>query len=84
MGRDTSLQLRGVPTRLHQRLRRYTRRSGSSMSRFAIEILADDLSRPTIEEWLARVESRTPVVLPPGITAADLVHEARREEDVED
>ena len=47
------------------------------MSQYVIEILADDLSRPTVAEWVAAVGKSPPIDLR-GRTGADLVREGRR------
>jgi len=53
------------------------------MSQYVIEILKDDLARPTIAEWAAEVEKLPPIDLG-GKTGADLVREGRRELGLED
>ena len=53
------------------------------MSQYVIEILADDLARPTLAEWLAEVGKSPPIDLG-GKTGADLVREGRRELGLED
>ena len=81
--KKADLQIRGIPTVLRDRLRRRAAGKGVSMSQYVIEILTDDLARPTIAEWVARVRSRPRIDLG-GKTGADLVHEARREMGWED
>jgi hypothetical protein len=81
--RTTNVQLRGVPVNLRDRLRRRAARKGVSMSRYVIEILEDDLARPTLSAWLAEVGKLPPVDLG-GETGADLVRAARREMGLED
>lgn len=82
-GRTTDLQLRGVPVSLRDRLRRRAARKGVSMSRYVIEILQDDLARPTLPEWLAEV-GKLPRVDLKGETGADIVRAARREMALQD
>ena len=53
------------------------------MSQYVIEILTDDLSRPSLADWLAEVGKSPPIDLE-GKTGADLVREGRRELGVED
>jgi antitoxin FitA len=77
------LQIRGVPVALRERLRRRAAGKGVSMSQYVIEILKDDLRRPTMAEWLAEV-GRLPPINMGGETGADLVRAARREMGLED
>ncbi len=81
--RKTDVQIRGVPVALRERLRRRADSKGLSMSQYVIEILTDDLARPTIAEWLAEVGKSPPIDLG-GKTGADLVREGRRELGLED
>jgi hypothetical protein len=53
------------------------------MSQYVIEILKDDLARPTVAEWAAEVGTLPPVDLG-GKTGAELVRETRREMGLED
>jgi hypothetical protein len=82
-GRKTDVQLRGVPVALRERLRKRANSKGLSMSQYVIEILADDLARPTVAEWAAEVGKLPPIDLG-GRTGADLVRETRREMGLED
>lgn len=77
------MQIRGVPVALRDRLRRRADRKGVSMSQYVIEILEDDLARPTIAEWMAEVGKLPPIDFG-GKTSAELVREARREMGLED
>jgi plasmid stability protein len=81
--RRTDLQIRGVPVALRERLRRRASRKGLSMSQYVIEMLKDDLSRPTVAEWVAEVGKLPPVDFG-GETSAELVRAGRRELDLED
>jgi len=81
--RTTDVQLRGVPVSLRDRLRRRAAGKGVSMSQYVIEILRDDLARPTVAEWVAEVGKLPPIDLR-GKSGADLVREGRRELGLED
>lgn len=81
--RRTDLQIRGIPVALRERLRRRASRKGLSMSQYVIEILKDDLARPTVAEWVAEVGKRPPVDFG-GETSAELVRAGRRELGLED
>ena len=82
-GRKIDLQVRGMPLALRERLRRRADGKGLSMSQYVIEILADDLARPTLAEWLAEVGKSPPIDLG-GKTGAELVREGRRELGLQD
>ena len=81
--RRTDLQIRGIPVALRERLRRRAGRKGLSMSQYVIEMLKDDLSRPTVAEWVAEVGKLPPVDFG-GETSAELVRAGRRELGLED
>ena len=81
--KKTDVQIRGVPVALRERLRRRADSKGLSMSQYVIEILADDLARPTVTEWVAALGKSPPIDLR-GRTGADLVREGRRELGSED
>ena len=81
--RKTDLQIRGVPVALRERLRRRAAGKGVSMSQYVIEILKDDLARPTMAEWLAEGGKLPPIDMG-GKTSAELVREGRKELGLED
>lgn len=70
------LQVRNVPAELREKLRRRAKSKGLSMSEYVIQVLRDDIERPTLAEWLEEVR-RLPSV--PGVSGAELVRQARRE-----
>ncbi len=70
------IQVRGVSTRTHKRLRAKAKDEGKSLSEYLrgeLELLGE---QPTIEAWLARVESREPVG---GETGAESIRAVRAE-----
>lgn len=77
------MQLRGVPVVLRDRLRRRADSKGLSMSQYVIEMLQDDLARPTVAEWAAEVGKHPPIDTS-GKAGAELVRETRREMGLED
>ena len=81
--RRTDLQIRGIPVALRERLRRRASGKGLSMSQYVIEILKDDLARPTVAEWVAEVGKLPPVDFC-GETSAELIRAGRRELGLED
>jgi len=81
--KKTDVQIRRVPVALRERLRKRADSKGLSMSQYVIEILTDDLARPTLAEWLAEVGKSPPIDLG-GKSGADLVREGRREFGLDD
>jgi hypothetical protein len=73
------LQLRRVPRALRDKLRKRASSKGMSMSKYAVQVLAEGVERPTLDEWLSMVRSDPPVVI--GPSAAELIREARHEVD---
>lgn len=47
------LQVRNLPAELHEALAERARTQNLSMSEYVIRLLRRDLSRPTVEEWVA-------------------------------
>lgn len=83
--KTTDLQIRGMPVALRERLRRRAGGKGLSMSQYVIERLRQDLELPTIDEWLDGVAKLPRIDLRALRTSgADLVREARAEDDAED
>lgn len=83
--KKTDLQIRGVPVALRERLRARAARKGVSMSQYVIERLRQDLDLPTIDEWLDEVAKLPKIDLAAlGTSGAQLVREARAEDDAED
>ena len=83
--RTTDLQIRGIPVPLRDRLRQRADRKGLSMSQYVIEKLKADLALPSTDEWLAEAAKLSAVDLAAhDLSGAQLVHEARAEDDAED
>lgn len=83
--RTTDLQIRGIPVALRERLRTRATLKGVSMSQYVIERLRQDLDLPTIDEWLDEVAKLPKIDLAAlGTSGAQLVREARAEDDAED
>lgn len=81
--RTVDLQIRKMPALLRDRLRVRARRKGKTMSQYVIDVLGEDLERPTIDEWLSELRQLPPIPRPKGVTGVTLVREAREEEDRE-
>jgi len=66
------LQIRGVPSRLQQRIRQKAARKGVSMSKYVIQILEDNVDQPdSINDWLDEITSLPPIPgYRPGMGAA--------------
>ena len=78
--KTTDLQIRGIPVKLRDELRRKAESKGVSMSQYLIDLIKRDVPRKMpLEEWLALVHTDPPVDL--GRPAAELVQEAREEDD---
>jgi len=70
-----ALQIRNVPEAVHRRLKVQAASNGKSLSEYLLAELHRVAERPTREEMLARLKSRTPVTLRPS--AAELIAEDR-------
>jgi plasmid stability protein len=76
------IQVRNVPERLHRELKRRAKLHGETLTDYIQGILEREVARPDRRDVLARILRREPVDLG-GITAAELVREARRDADRE-
>lgn len=79
----SAIQVKDVPSELHERLRERARSEGRSMSDYVLRMLERDLALPTKREWLDRLKSRESVT---GITSEEIVasiHEGRAERDAQ-
>jgi plasmid stability protein len=62
---STMIQIRNVPGDLHRRLKSRAALAGTSMSEYILRELRRVLERPTREELLARIATRTSAQLDP-------------------
>ena len=67
-----NLQIRNVPSGLHERLRRYAREDNRSMSDIVLAAIRRELD---MREWQKRLAQDPPTDL--GVPAAVLLHEER-------
>ncbi len=74
----TNIQIRGASTALLEKLRARARSKGKTMSQYAMELLEEDLSRPTLDEVLDRI-ARHRIPVKGDMTGAQAVREAREE-----
>jgi len=58
--KKVDLQVRGVPAGLRRKLGQKAASRGMSMSKYVIEVLSDDVERPTLEEWFREVDAHRP------------------------
>lgn len=69
------VQIRNMPDEMHARLKARAATSGMSLSDYLLNELRHIAERPTLEEMLARLESREPVC--PEESAEDAVRAER-------
>ena len=77
--KTTDLQIRGIPVKLRDDLRRKAESKGVSMSQYLIDLIHRDVQKMPLDEWIAMVRKNPRVDI--GMSAAELLHEARAEED---
>jgi len=69
------IQLRHVPEAVHKKLKSRAARQGMSLSDYLVREVTKIAEEPTLEEALARISRRTPVLLTE--TAAEAVRAER-------
>src|SRR6266566_4469455 len=77
--KTTDLQIRGIPVKTRDALRRKAESKGVSMSQYLVELIRRDVGKMPLEDWLAMVRHDPPVKL--GRPAAELLREIHDEED---
>lgn len=77
--KTTDLQIRGIPVKTRDALRRKAESKGVSMSQYLIDLIQRDVQTMPLDEWIAMVRKNPRIDL--GRPAAELLHEAREEED---
>jgi hypothetical protein len=78
--KTTDLQIRGIPVKTRDALRRKAESQGLSMSQYLIDLVQRDVEKMPLDEWLAMVRKNPPVDLG-GLSAADIIREDRAEQD---
>ncbi len=79
----SAIQVKNVPSGLHERLRARARAEGRNLSEYVLDALERDLMVPSTREWLDRVARDGPV---PGIASGEVVealHAGREERDAQ-
>ncbi|MGH3065002.1 MAG: FitA-like ribbon-helix-helix domain-containing protein [Gaiellaceae bacterium] len=69
------IQVRNVPEEIHRELKVRAARQGVSLSDYVLELARRDVLLPTVEEWMAQVESRPRVKI--DVSIADIIREHR-------
>ena len=77
--KTTDLQIRGIPVKTRDALRRKAESKGLSMSQYLIDLIRREVETMPLEQWIAWVRKNPPVDI--GMSAADLLKEVRDEED---
>jgi plasmid stability protein len=57
------IQIRNVPDELHRKLKARAALEGKTLSDYLLQAVSELASRPSADEWLARVRSREPMDL---------------------
>ena len=69
------IQVRNVPDEIHRELKVRAARQGVSLSDYVLELARRDVSRPTMQEWLARIDARP--LIESDVSVEDIVRESR-------
>lgn len=77
--RKTNLQIRGISTELHDKVRKQAEKRGQTMSEYLMDLIRNAPDQPSMEEWLEEVRRWKPVPIRPGTDVARAVREAREE-----
>lgn len=77
--KKTDLQIRGIPVKTRDALRRKAESKGVSMSQYLVDLIRRDVEKLPLDEWLALVRADPPVDI--GGPAADVLREVRDERD---
>ena len=77
--KTTDLQIRGIPVKTRDALRRKAESKGLSMSQYLVDLIRRDVDKLPLEEWLALVRTDPPVNV--GRPAAEVLREVHDEED---
>ena len=78
--KTTDLQIRGIPVKTRDALRRKAESKGVSMSQYLVDLIRQDVERMSVEEWIEMMLKRPRS----GISSAEVqqaLREAREEED---
>jgi hypothetical protein len=74
----SAIQVKAVPSDVHEAARRRAAEQGLSLSAYILALVRRDLAIPTQQQWFAELAEREPVE---GVDALREVHAARAERD---
>lgn len=74
-GMSSMIQIRNVPDELHRKLKSRAALAGQSLSEYLLAEIREVASRPTFDELMARIESRTPI--DPSVDLVAILREER-------
>jgi len=77
--KKTDLQIRGIPVKTRDALRRKAESKGVSMSQYLVDLIRKDVEKMPLDEWLAMVRKNPTIDI--GGPAADVLREVRDERD---
>ena len=77
--KTTDLQIRGIPVKLRDDLKRKAESKGVSMSQYLVDLIQEDVYKMALDEWMEKVGKNPTIDV--GRPAAEFVREAREEED---
>lgn len=77
----SAIQVKNVPSELHERLRARARLEGRNLSDYVLDVLQRDLALPTMREWLDQVNRREPVTGVSRERILELIDQGRDERD---
>lgn len=78
--KTTDLQIRGIPVKTRDALRRKAESKGVSMSQYLVDLIREDVERMSVEEWIEMMRKQPRS----NISSAEVqlaLREARDEED---
>ncbi len=75
----TDLQIRGIPVKTRDALRRKAESKGVSMSQYLVDLIRKDVEKMPLDEWLAMVRKNPTIDI--GQPAAEVLREVRDERD---
>jgi plasmid stability protein len=79
----SAIQVKNVPPDLHERLRARARLEGRNLSDYVLDVLARDLTMPSMREWLARLAHDEPVSNLSSEEIVATIHAGREERDAQ-
>ncbi|MEP6954332.1 MAG: hypothetical protein ABI950_09760 [Solirubrobacteraceae bacterium] len=75
------LQIKNLPDDMHEELRRRAGQRSLSLRDYVISVLRQDISRPTVQDWLEELHGDEPVGT--AIDSVGVISDARVERDAE-